>query len=101
MSSPSTSGFDDLQGARDIAPDVADGADIVFHRGWMRRCRVSSRPHRLMSGTNGVDTDQSRSNPRYSDDVLASIVKRVNVAVYDAATRLSRQPPRGADVSLD
>lgn len=94
--------FDDVQGARDIAAGMYDdGADIVYHAAGGAGVGVFQAAQASGRYAIGVDSDQSRSNPRYADVVLASMVKRVNVAVYDAATAtVTDDLPAGEVVSL-
>ena len=94
--------FNDVQGARDIAADMyADGADIVYHAAGGAGVGVFQAAQSTGRYAIGVDSDQSRSNPRYADIVLASMVKRVNVAVYNAATAtVAGDLPAGEVVSL-
>ncbi|RLM48190.1 BMP family ABC transporter substrate-binding protein [Haloarcula sp. Atlit-47R] len=94
--------FDDVQGARDIAAGMYDdGADIVYHAAGGAGVGIFQAAQAHGRYAIGVDSDQSRSNPRYADVVLASMVKRVNVAVYDAATAtVADSLPAGEVVSL-
>ncbi|EMA09368.1 nucleoside-binding protein [Haloarcula vallismortis] len=94
--------FDDVQGARDIAAEMYDdGADIVYHAAGGAGVGIFQAAQAHGRYAIGVDSDQSRSNPRYADVVLASMVKRVNVAVYDAATAtVADSLPAGEVVSL-
>ena len=94
--------FDDVQGARDIAAGMYDdGADIVYHAAGGAGVGIFQAAQASGRYAIGVDSDQSRSNPRYADVVLASMVKRVNVAVYDAATAtVTDSLPAGEVVSL-
>jgi basic membrane protein A len=94
--------FDDVQGARDIAAGMYDdGADIVYHAAGGAGVGIFQAAQAHGRYAIGVDSDQSRSNPRYADVVLASMVKRVNVAVYDAATAtVTDSLPAGEVVSL-
>ncbi|GGK59225.1 BMP family lipoprotein [Haloarcula sebkhae] len=94
--------FDDVQGARDIAAGMYDdGADIVYHAAGGAGVGIFQAAQAHGRYAIGVDSDQSRSNPRYADVVLASMVKRVNVAVYDAATAtVADSLPTGEVVSL-
>ena len=94
--------FDDVQGARDIAAGMYDdGADIVYHAAGGAGVGIFQAAQASGRYAIGVDSDQSRSNPRYADVVLASMVKRVNVAVYDAATAtVADNLPAGEVVSL-
>jgi basic membrane protein A len=79
--------FNDVQSARDIAASMYEnGADIVYHAAGGAGVGVFQAAQAHGRYAIGVDADQSRSNPRYADVVLASMVKRVNVAVYDATT---------------
>ncbi|MDQ2073891.1 BMP family lipoprotein [Haloarcula sp. NS06] len=94
--------FDDVQGARDIAAGMYDdGADIVYHAAGGAGVGIFQAAQAHGRYAIGVDSDQSRSNPRYADVVLASMVKRVNVAVYNAATAtVADNLPAGEVVSL-
>ncbi|WP_394327260.1 BMP family lipoprotein [Halobacterium jilantaiense] len=94
--------FNDAQGARDIAADMYEsGADIVYHAAGGAGLGVFQAAQAHGRYALGVDSDQSRSNPRYADVVLASMVKRVNIAVYDAvAATVEDALPVGEVVSL-
>lgn len=73
------------------------GADVIFHaagltgRGVLQAARESGRL------AIGVDTDQRAEAPGH---VLTSMVKGIDVAVYDAITRLRRGTLSGGIVSL-
>jgi basic membrane protein A len=77
--------FASVQTARDIAADMYEqGADIVYHAAGGAGVGVFQAAQAHNKYAVGVDSDQSRSNPRYADVILASMVKRVGVAVYRA-----------------
>jgi len=77
--------FEDVQGAFDAAQSMYDaGADIVYHAAGGAGLGVFQAAQASNRYAIGVDSDQSRSNPRYADVILASMVKRVDNAVYDA-----------------
>jgi basic membrane protein A len=79
--------FVSVETARDIAAGMYEqGADIVYHAAGGAGVGVFQAAQTHNRYAIGVDSDQSRSNPRYADVVLASMVKRVGVAVYDAVS---------------
>ena len=60
------------------------GADIVFHAAGRTGIGVFQAAQDEGRFAIGVDDDQSLSNPDYADVILASMVKRVDTAVYTA-----------------
>ncbi|OYR41723.1 BMP family ABC transporter substrate-binding protein [Halorubrum sp. Ib24] len=80
--------FDDPESGYAAAAEMYDqGADVVYHAGGGSGLGVFQAAQEYGRYAIGVDSDQSRSNPRYADVILASMVKRVGTAVYDAAER--------------
>ena len=77
--------FGDIDGGREAAEGMYDeGADIVYHAAGGTGLGVFQAAQDRERFALGVDSDQSRSNPRYSDVILASMTKRVDTAVYNA-----------------
>lgn len=77
--------FEDVQAAFDAAKSMYDnGADIVYHAAGGAGIGVFQAAQASGRYAIGVDADQSRSNPRYADVILASMVKRIDNTVYDA-----------------
>ena len=80
--------FDDPEGGYDAAAEMYEqGADVVYHAAGGSGLGVFQAAQEYGRYAIGVDSDQSRSNPRYADVILGSMVKRVGTAVYDAAER--------------
>lgn len=79
--------FTDVEAGFEAATEMYDsGADIVYHAAGGAGVGVFQAAQAAGRYAIGVDADQSRSNPRYADVILASMVKRVGVAVYNAVT---------------
>ncbi|WP_049910926.1 BMP family lipoprotein [Halorubrum coriense] len=77
--------FDDPEGGYAAAAEMFEqGADVVYHAAGGSGLGVFQAAQEYGRYAIGVDSDQSRSNPRYADVILASMVKRVGTAVYDA-----------------
>ncbi len=80
--------FDDPESGYAAAAEMYEqGADVVYHAAGGSGLGVFQAAQEYGRYAIGVDSDQSRSNPRYADVILASMVKRVGTAVYDAAER--------------
>jgi len=80
--------FDDPEGGYNAAAEMYEaGADVVYHAAGGSGLGVFQAAQEHGRYAIGVDSDQSRSNPRYADVILGSMVKRVGTAVYDAAER--------------
>ncbi|TKX75834.1 BMP family ABC transporter substrate-binding protein [Halorubrum sp. GN11_10-6_MGM] len=80
--------FDDPEAGYAAAAEMYEaGADVVYHAAGGSGLGVFQAAQEYGRYAIGVDSDQSRSNPRYADAILASMVKRVGTAVYDAAER--------------
>ncbi|WP_200530707.1 BMP family protein [Halorubrum sp. LN27] len=80
--------FDDPESGYAAAAEMYEqGADVVYHAAGGSGLGVFQAAQEHGRYAIGVDSDQSRSNPRYADVILASMVKRVGTAVYDAAER--------------
>jgi len=91
--------FSDVDGAFDAAKSMYDdGADIVYHAAGGAGLGVFQAAQAASRYAIGVDADQSRSNPRYADVILASMVKRADNAVYSATTDVVDGDFRGGEV---
>ncbi|MFL5319045.1 MAG: BMP family protein, partial [Myxococcaceae bacterium] len=87
-----TGSFDNVQAGKQVASDLlAKGADVIFHAAGsdgvgviqaVKEARASGKPVWVI----GVDSDQSHLAP---DAVLTSMVKRVDLAVYDTVRALA------------
>ncbi|MFD1645639.1 BMP family lipoprotein [Haloarchaeobius litoreus] len=77
--------FNDAATAREAALSMYDsGADIVYHAAGASGLGVFQAAQERGKFAIGVDADQSRSEPDFADWILASMVKRVDTAVYTA-----------------
>lgn len=91
--------FDDPDGGYQAAASMyEEGADIVYHAAGATGVGVFRAAQQHGRYAFGVDVDQSRSKPQYSDIILASMVKRVNVAVYTAVSNLVDEALRTGEV---
>lgn len=74
--------FDDVEGGREAATALYEqGADIVYHAAGGTGIGVFQAAQQHNRFAFGVDSDQSRSSPRYADVILASMTKRLDNAV--------------------
>ena len=78
-------GFSDPAGGKEAALAMYDdGADIVYHAAGNTGTGVFQAAQEQGRFAIGVDRAQSVTKPSYSDVILASMVKRVDTAVYNA-----------------
>jgi len=81
--------FDDPEAGEALADRMyAEGADIVYHAAGGSGIGVFRAAQDAGRFAVGVDNDQSVSVPEYSDVVLASMVKRVDKAVFRSIASL-------------
>lgn len=98
-----TGSFDNVAAGKQIAQDMlAKGVDVIFQAAGSDGLGViqavkEARAAGKMVWVIGVDSDQSHLAP---DAVLTSMVKRVDLAVYQAARDLSRGQFTAGDVVL-
>lgn len=98
-----TGSFDNVAAGKQVASDLlAKGADVVYHAAGSDGLGViQAVKEAKASGKNvwavGVDSDQSHLAP---DAVLTSMVKRVDLAVYDTVRALSEGRFDAGDVTL-
>jgi basic membrane protein A len=77
--------FNDPQGGLEAASSMYDsGADIVYHAAGATGSGVFQAAQEAERYAIGVDRDQSVTAAEFSDVILASMVKRVDNAVYSA-----------------
>ncbi|WP_435194367.1 BMP family lipoprotein [Natronomonas sp. EA1] len=77
--------FNDPSGGREAALSMyQSGSDIVYHAAGNTGTGVFQAAQEQGRFAIGVDRDQSVTKPSYADVILASMVKRVDVAVYNA-----------------
>ncbi|UPW00552.1 BMP family ABC transporter substrate-binding protein [Halorussus gelatinilyticus] len=81
--------FADPDAGERLASEMyADGADIVYHAAGGSGIGVFRAAQKAGRFAIGVDNDQSRSVPEYSDVILASMVKHVDKAVFRSIASL-------------
>ena len=77
--------FNDPSGGKEAAISMYDsGADIVYHAAGNTGTGVFEAAQEQGRFAIGVDRDQSVTAESYADVILASMVKRVDTAVYNA-----------------
>ncbi|MCT9097234.1 BMP family protein [Haloarchaeobius sp. HME9146] len=77
--------FNDPTAGKEAAASMYDsGADIVYHASGATGLGVFQAAKEKGKFAIGVDADQSRSDPDFKEYILASMVKRVNTAVFEA-----------------
>jgi basic membrane protein A len=77
--------FNDPDTGEQLATEMyEEGADVVYHAAGGTGVGLFRAAQNANRYAIGVDSDQSESNPRYADVILASMVKRVNNAVYQS-----------------
>jgi len=69
-----------------------NGVDIVYHASGATGVGVFQAAQAEGRFAFGVDQDQSISNESFADVILASMVKRVDTAVYESIEHHRRQP---------
>lgn len=91
--------FGDIEGGKRVANRMYDeGADIIYHAAGGTGIGVFRAAQNHDRFALGVDTDQTRSNPRYSDVILASMTKRVDTAVYRSIKSIVNDGYQGGSV---
>lgn len=76
-----------------------DGADIVYHGAGGTGLGVFEAAQSSGRYAIGVDNDQSLSAPEFSDVIIASMVKRVNTAVYESVESIVNDEFEGGVVN--
>jgi len=98
-----TGSFDNVAAGKQVAQDlVSKGVDIIFQAAGSDGLGVIQAVKEARDANKsvfviGVDSDQSHLAP---DAVLTSMVKRVDLAVYEAVRDLSQGKLQGGDVVL-
>ncbi|WP_144900805.1 BMP family lipoprotein [Halobellus captivus] len=90
--------FNDPAGGREAATAMYnDGADIVYHAAGNTGAGVFQAAQEEGRFAIGVDRDQSLTQESYADVILASMVKRVDTAVYGAIESVVEDDFEGGD----
>jgi basic membrane protein A len=85
VSSAYVGSFSDPTGGKEAALSMYNsGADIIYHAAGGTGTGVFQAAQEQGRFAIGVDADQSESDPRFADVILASMVKRVDTAVYSS-----------------
>ena len=91
--------FNDPTGGREAALAMYDsGADIVYHAAGNTGTGVFQAAQDRERFAIGVDRDQSLTLPDFQDVILASMVKGVDTAVYDAIESVVNDEFQGGSV---
>ena len=98
-----TGSFDNVSAGKQVGQDLVNkGADVVYHAAGsdglgviqaVKEARAAGKPVFVI----GVDSDQSHVAP---EAVLTSMIKRVDLGVYEAVRDLSQGKLEGGDVTL-
>ncbi|HYO74561.1 MAG TPA: BMP family ABC transporter substrate-binding protein [Archangium sp.] len=98
-----TGSFDNVSAGKQVGQDLVNkGADVVYHAAGsdglgviqaVKEARAAGKPVFVI----GVDSDQSHLAP---EAVLTSMLKRVDLGVYEAVRDLSQGKLEGGDVML-
>ncbi|WP_439027768.1 BMP family lipoprotein [Haloarchaeobius sp. DT45] len=91
--------FSDVDAGRTAAQSMYDeGADIVYHAAGGAGLGVFQAAQENGRFAIGVDADQSETDPRYANVILASMVKRVDTAVFTAIQNVDEGSFKGGSV---
>ncbi len=81
--------FSDVDKGTEIAKDLySKGADIIFHAAGGVGIGLFNAAKEMNKYAMGVDSDQAAMIPDKADVILCSMIKKVDVAVYQAAKSL-------------
>lgn len=91
-----TGSFSDPQAGKEAALSMYDqGADIVYHAAGASGVGVFQAAQEKGGFAIGVDSDQSKAEPDYADVILASMVKRVDTAVFESIENVANDSFEG------
>jgi basic membrane protein A len=92
--------FSDPTGGREAAISMYDnGADIVFHASGATGTGVFQAAQENGRYAIGVDSDQSVTNEDFANVILASMVKRVERAVFSSIENVTKDSFNGGSVT--
>ena len=93
-----TGSFSDPGAGKEAAVSMYDsGADIVYHAAGGSGIGVFQAAQEKGRFAIGVDADQSKSEPKFSDVILASMVKRVDTAVFTSIENVANGNFKGGN----
>ncbi len=89
VSSKYAGSFNDIAKGKEAAlSQYNSGADVVYHAAGNTGTGVFEAATEAGRFAIGVDKDQSKTAPKYADHILASMVKHVDIAVYDGISNV-------------
>ena len=92
--------WNDPSTGQEIASSMYDdGADVVYHAAGGTGSGVFEAAQSEGRYAIGVDDDQSQTAPEFSDVIVASMLKRVNVAVYESIENTLNDDFRGGELN--
>ncbi|AFK19185.1 BMP family ABC transporter substrate-binding protein [Haloferax mediterranei ATCC 33500] len=92
--------FSDSAKGKEIAVSMYDkGADIVYHAAGATGLGVFEAAEEKGKFAIGVDSDQSVTEPKYADVILASMVKRVETPVFTSVGNVVNDEFKGGSVT--
>ncbi|WP_049898878.1 BMP family lipoprotein [Halococcus agarilyticus] len=95
-----TGSFADPGAGKEAAVSMYDnGADIVYHAAGGSGIGVFQAAQEQGRYAIGVDSAQSRSSPQFANVILASMVKRVNNAVYTSIENVANDSFNGGEIT--
>ncbi|GAA0505662.1 basic membrane protein A [Halorubrum aquaticum] len=90
--------YADPSGGQEAALSMyQSGADIVYHASGATGVGVFQAAQEEGRFAFGVDLDQSITEPEFSDVILASMVKRVDTAVYESVSNVIDDDHQGGE----
>ncbi len=90
--------YADPSGGQEAALSMYEsGADVVYHASGATGVGVFQAAQEEERFALGVDLDQSITEPEFSDVILASMVKRVDTAVYESVSNVIDGEHRGGE----
>jgi basic membrane protein A len=92
--------FNDPSGGQEAALSMYNsGADVVYHAAGNTGTGVFQAAQQKGAYAVGVDRDQSLTKPKYKDVIVASMVKRVDTAVFNSVESIVNDNFEGGSVS--
>jgi basic membrane protein A len=92
--------FSDSAAGKEIATSMyEDGVDIVYHAAGGTGLGVFQAAQEQGKFAIGVDSDQSRTDPNYANVILASMVKRVETAVFTSVENVVEDSYNGGETT--
>lgn len=91
--------FDDASKGKEATKMlINDGCDVIYHAAGGAGNGVFEACKEMGKYAIGVDADQAQTLPEYKDTILASMEKKINVAVYNAVKDLVDGKFKGGEI---